>query len=320
MAKIPISIITGFLGSGKTTLLSELLSVYAKDSIAVIVNEFGQAGLDSTILAQHIQYVQEEMIVLKGGCACCNRREDLIISLKHMLESYHQEGKKLEHILIETTGLANPAPILFSILTDPFLSQHFVTTSLITCIDSINGVQHITQNTEAKNQIISSDTIIITKTDLKPPSKPLLDSLASLNPAARVIDKSRLDFASLLDNSPMIAPSIPPAQTHKSNISSLVLSFTQPLDWSAFGIWLSMLLFAHGDCILRVKGIIDVGESYLVAINGVQHIIHPPTHLLLDAGQKRESELVFIAKDIPTSTIQHSFSTFMKLHPYHQTP
>lgn len=318
MAKIPITIITGFLGSGKTTLLTEILKTH-NNHIAVIVNEWGEAGLDHKVLNQSISYTPEKMVLLKGGCACCNRREDLIIELKNLRHIYQQNQSKLFHIIIETTGLANPAPILFTILTDCFLSQHFTTQSIITCLDSPNGMQHIQNNQEAQEQIIASDLLILTKTDLEDNTPKLTAMAKSLNPTITIIDKKKIDYTNILNppnmmkNVDFAKSHLPPKSLHNNTIHTLSLRFLKPLDWSAFGIWLSMLLYKYGDSILRVKGVLDIGEEYLVCVNGVQHIIHPPTHIPCTQGLARHSEMVFITKGLEVDRILDSLSGFVGL-------
>ena len=169
MAKIAVNIVTGFLGSGKTTFLSELLRD-SRENIAVLVNEFGDSGLDDSILASF--FVEEQTILLNQGCICCNRRQDLADKLKEILNLYHTSGKKLDKVVIETTGLATIEPILFTILSDTFLQNHFFVNAVFTCIDSLNGLEHL-KNEENIAQIVNSDYLLITKTDIKQDTKML---------------------------------------------------------------------------------------------------------------------------------------------------
>ena len=306
MAKIPLTIITGFLGSGKTTFLSEILKKNQDKKLAIIINEFGEAGLDHTILNQHIYHTQEKTILLQGGCVCCNKREDLVLQLKEIL------NKPIEHIIIETTGLANPAPILFSILTDAMLQHHFMVNGILTCIDCLNAPLHL-QNEEAKMQIAISDKIILTKQDLfKDDLQETLNLIANHNAFADITPKSLVDFREIL-NSKETKHTIPTLQSsHKSTTHSLSISFKEPLDWSVFSLWLSMLLYNYGEKILRFKGILDTNEGYPIAINSVQHIIHPPLHLKT-WERERGSEIVFIFKDLERERILQSFKTFVRL-------
>ena len=176
MPKIPITLITGFLGSGKTSFLSEYLGANqsANNGIALIINEIGQVALDQRILRSSINYSDEKMLYLNAGCVCCNKRVDLVDSLKSTIDGYDLRGESLNRVIIETTGLANPAPILWTILSDTFLGAHFETQSVIACIDALNGFAHL-QNNEAREQVIFADSVLLTKTDLQGDSRVLGD-------------------------------------------------------------------------------------------------------------------------------------------------
>ena len=166
MPKIPVLLITGFLGSGKTSFLGEYLSAKGDKSTALIINELGQIALDQRVLKSSVSYADEQMLYLNSGCVCCNKRLDLVNSLKSLLDSYDKQNQKLGRVIIETTGLANPAPILWTLLSDVFLSAHFATQGVIACVDALNGFLHL-ENNEARQQIIFADSVLLTKTDLK---------------------------------------------------------------------------------------------------------------------------------------------------------
>ncbi|WP_120951193.1 GTP-binding protein [Helicobacter sp. L8] len=303
MAKIPVSILTGFLGSGKTTLLAQILERCANRAIAVVVNECGQVGLDTQVLA-HLRYVPEKMRLLQGGCVCCAYRQDLIDSLKALISD-----SCIDHVVVETSGIANPAPILFSLLHDVFLSQHFIPHNVITCLDGVHGFSHLKDNVEAQHQIATSNVVVITKTDLQDSFAKLSTLVASTNPTATLYDKARIDVACLLQESPT-SPicATPPQHTHQY-FRTLCLEFEERIDWSAFSLWLSFLLYQYGDRILRTKGIIRT-EQACIALNGVQHIIYPPTHL--SPTQEHLSQLVFILKDLDPQAIHTSLKTLFR--------
>lgn len=186
MPKIPITLITGFLGSGKTSFLSEYLNQIDHQGVALIINEIGQAALDQRILS--VQYCGEKMLYLNAGCVCCNKRMDLVESLKATLNNYEWRGEILKRIIIETTGLANPAPILWTILSDTFLGVHFEIQSVVVCVDALNARMHLTNN-EAKEQIVFADSVLLTKTDLQNDSVALIklkERLQSINPLTLV--------------------------------------------------------------------------------------------------------------------------------------
>lgn len=323
----PITIITGFLGSGKTTLLGNLLKDEAFNGTAMIVNEFGKAGLDHRLLRR----IEEQTILLGGGCVCCNMRSDLVKELKNLLNSDERGEIKLDRVVIETTGLADPAPILFSILTDPVLMHHFFVDFVVATIDAVNGELHLNNNPESMKQVVVADKVVITKTDLS--SKETIDNLIlrvkTMNPAADIIMAS---FGQL-DPAAIFSPShtklgergskeklrniqenyLMKSDQHVTDIRSIAIKFDRPLDWIAFGLWLSMLLYAHGEKVLRVKGIIDVGESGPVVLNGVQHIIHPPQHLEDWNNEEHNSQIVFIMKIIEPREILNSLQAFQNV-------
>ncbi|MHB1406858.1 MAG: CobW family GTP-binding protein [Desulfitobacteriaceae bacterium] len=321
--KCPVTIVTGFLGSGKTTLLGRLLSEPGLSGTAVLVNEFGKVGLDHSLLRR----IDERTTLLGGGCVCCNMRDDLVQELKDLLNSYERgEIATLDRVIIETTGLADPAPILFTVLTDPLLMHHYYIDFVITAVDAVNGHLHLDKNSESLKQIVVADKIIVTKTDLvtREQIESLVARIRGINPSAQIIEAihGHVDAPELFDNDKsdiMRQPlkrinqecALPTIHKHNDGtVRSIALSFDEPLDWIAFGLWLSMLLYARGGDVLRVKGLIDVGESGPVVLNGVQHIIHPPRHLEDWAEEEHMSKLVFIMKTIEPRTILHSLRAF----------
>lgn len=306
MAKIPLTILTGFLGSGKTTFLSEILECNQDKNLALIINEFGEVGLDHSVLNQHIYHTQEKTILLQGGCICCNKREDLILQLKALLD------KSIEHLIIETSGLANPAPILFSILTDTMLQHHFSINGIFTCIDCLNAPAHLSHE-EAKMQIVISDKIILTKQDLFNGNlQEIFHLITSQNAFVEVIPKSLMDLREILSVKEVEHVIVKPKLPHSNSTHSLSISFKEPLDWNVFSIWLSMLLYKYGEKILRFKGIVDTNEGYPIAVNSVLHIIHPPLHHKT-WERERGSEMVFIFKDLQKAQIVESFKVFINL-------
>ncbi|WRF78401.1 GTP-binding protein [Helicobacter pylori] len=308
MPKIPITLITGFLGSGKTSFLSEYLNQIDHQGVALIINEIGQAALDQRILS--VQYCGEKMLYLNAGCVCCNKRLDLVESLKATLNNYEWCGEILRRIIIETTGLANPAPILWTILSDVFLGAHFEIQSVVACVDVLNARTHLTNN-EAKEQIVFADSVLLTKTDLQNNSRALIklkERLQALNPSAEIFDKRAIDYESLFSRKNRVHRAILPAKdSHSQGFETLSIRFEGAMEWSAFGIWLSLLLHQYGTQILRIKGIIDIGSDLLVSINGVMHVIYPPKHILKD---QNGSNLVFIMRHLEREKVLNSLKGF----------
>ncbi|GAA9840859.1 GTP-binding protein [Helicobacter pylori] len=309
MPKIPITLITGFLGSGKTSFLSEYLNQIDHQGVALIINEIGQAALDQRILS--VQYCGEKMLYLNAGCVCCNKRLDLVESLKATLNNYEWRGEILKRIIIETTGLANPAPILWTILSDVFLGVHFEIQGVVACVDALNAREHLTNN-EAREQIVFADSVLLTKTDLQNDSVALIklkERLQSINPSAEIFDKKNINYESFFSRKNRVRNFMPrmPKDSHSQGFEVLSIRFEGAMEWSAFGIWLSLLLHKYGTQILRIKGIIDTGSGFLVNINGVMHIIYPPKHILKD---QNGSNLVFIMRHLEREKILNSLKGF----------
>ncbi|WRA36655.1 GTP-binding protein [Helicobacter pylori] len=309
MPKIPITLITGFLGSGKTSFLSEYLNQVDHQGVALIINEIGQAALDQRILS--VQYCGEKMLYLNAGCVCCNKRLDLVESLKATLNDYEWRGEILKRVIIETTGLANPAPILWTILSDVFLGVHFEIQSVVACVDALNAREHLTNN-EAKEQIVFADSVLLTKTDLQNDSGALMklkERLWAINPSVEIFDKRAIDYESLFSRKNRVRNFMPRMlkDSHSQGFETLSIRFEGAMEWSAFGIWLSLLLHQYGTQILRIKGIIDIGSDLLVSINGVMHVIYPPKHILKD---QNGSNLVFIMCHLEREKILNSLKGF----------
>jgi G3E family GTPase len=328
----PITIVTGFLGSGKTTLLRRLLASPEMHDTAVLVTEFGEVGLDHYL----VQRLDEQTILLGHGCVCCTVRHDLVQALTTLLDR-DQRGSiaPLRRVVIETTGLADPAPLVFTVVTDPMLQHHFRIASVVTTVDAVNGPLHLDRHPVSRKQVALADEIIITKTDLAPPDTvaTLRGRLRRYNPAARMttailgdLDPQWLlgpqaSHAAVTHSTGTVPPELcqralhPPGADppHDTEIRSLALTFTQPLDWIAFSVWLSMLLHAHGEAVLRVKGLLNVGAMGPVVLNGVQHILHPPEHLAAWPGVDQRSHLVFILHALDPEAIRTSLQAFQHL-------
>lgn len=317
--KKPITVITGCLGSGKTTLIQKFLSNKEfPEEIAVIVNEFGQVGLDHHL----IKRVEERTLLLNGGCICCNSREDLEEELKHLLYADESGKAPFDRVIIETTGLADPAPILFTIMSNPLLQNRYVVDCVITTIDAKNGKIQFKNNPEIYKQLSVADKVIVTKTDIASETEisELVTNIKGINPVCEIIRSKNGDVPpsvlklneSSLGISNVNTYEISNSNHYSDDIHSISFTFKKPLNWVAFGLWLSMLLHAEGESVLRVKGLLDVGEEGPIVLNGVQHIIHPPQHL--DSWPKGEdvSHIIFILRGISTAKLRESFFAFQE--------
>ncbi len=314
----PVTIVTGFLGSGKTTLLGRVLSEPSMSNTAVLVNEFGEVGLDHHLLRR----VDERAVLLGNGCVCCTTREDLVEALLGLLD-LDQRGEipRLDRVVIETTGLADPAPILHTIFADPVLQHHFSVDLVLTTVDAVNGNLHLDRNPESVKQIAAADKVVVTKTDTAQPDsvRDIISRLGAINPSARVFVAAfgETDVDELFRPDGVVSHTVPAVLAGEPHdvgeTHSVSLTFDGSVDWTAFGIWLSMLLHARGEDVLRVKGLLDVGEAGPVVVNGVQHTIHPPEHLDRWPDEDHRSRIVFITKGIRPEELLGSLDAFRAL-------
>jgi G3E family GTPase len=339
---IPLNVITGFLGSGKTTLLQRLLLSRAFADTAVLVNEFGEVGLDHHLLRR----IDDDVVLLQSGCLCCTIRGDLSLAIRD-LYARRESGElpRFRRLVIETTGLADPVPVLATIMSEPVIRHHFRLGNVITTVDAVNGGLHLDCQPESLKQIAVADRIVLTKCDIAEPekSRSLVARLGRINPSAPIVESANsLPDAALLlghdiydqaakseevrrwlaaEQQLALSHDAVPRAGHRHNvnrhddrISAFCLTYERAIDWTAFGVWLSMLLHAHGDDILRVKGILNVaGASTPVVVHGVQHLVHPPSHLAAWPDADRRSRIVFITRDIPRAEIERSLDTFNRL-------
>lgn len=302
---VKIIIVTGFLGSGKTTFLKDLLKNTSKN-IAFIINELGKIGLDDKLL-KHSIISNCDTLLLDNGCLCCNKIDNLKVSLENLLNNYEKNKKPLDFVIIETTGIANVAPIIYTVLSDIFLSNHFCIHKIITVIDAQNYENHI-KNDENINQIASANEIIITKKDLNNDFKK--DKLNNINASAFVYFKDEYN-EEMFFNKTNKMPLISNLNNHISKTISISFEFKKELDWDRFCIWLSMLLYKYGENILRIKGILDVGANHCVSVNGIYHHIYPAEHVKINPKQ---SNLIIIFQKLEKSKIIKSFTKFLNLN------
>jgi G3E family GTPase len=311
--RLPVDLVTGFLGSGKTTLLSRLLGSPELGETAVIVNELGEVAIDHHLLRQ----VDERTVLLANGCLCCTLRGDLADELRDLLSRRTRgEIPPFRRVLVETTGLADPAPILNTLLAEPVVRHHFEPGTVLATVDALNGLGQLEREVETVKQVVVADRLVVTKTDVADPDTVavLEERLHALNPAADLLEVSfgEAEPAALLApvNGDPRGIRIPEAPRHAGDLHPFVLFLEGPVDWTAFGIWLTMLLQARGNDVLRVKGLLDAGGPGPVVLNGVQHVVHPPEHLDAWPDGDRRSRIVFIARGIEKREIEESLAAF----------
>ncbi len=330
---IPVNVLTGFLGSGKTTLLNRLLRSPRLARTAVLVNEFGEVGLDHLL----IEAVDGDTVLLQSGCICCTIRGDLRDAMRGLYDRRERGAvPPFDRLVIETTGLADPAPILSTVMADPVLRHHFRLGSVVATVDAVNGARHLEENPESVKQAAVADRLVLTKTDLAraPAVARLRAALARLNPAAPILDAGAgtpapdaLFTRDLYDPAGKSAEvrrwlaAETPHEDHRHDVNrhargihAFCVTVEQPLDWSAFSLWLTMLLNAHGNDVLRVKGLLNVaGAATPVVVHGVQHIVHPPVHLRRWPDADRRSRIVFIVRGLDRHRIERSLAVFSRL-------
>jgi G3E family GTPase len=322
----PVNIITGFLGSGKTTVLQRLLRSPELSDVAVLVNEFGEVGLDHHLLRN----VAESTLVLENGCLCCAVRGDLQKALRDLLSRRMRGGvPDFRRVVIETSGLADPAPIAYTLLSEAVLRHHFRLSGIITTVDAVNATAQLDSFPESVKQVAMADRLVVTKADLCDELllNELRKRLRGVNSSAQMLQSTEIGdgLPQLLTDDIYNAAGKfreasywtvgtvdnPPSHTHAADVHSFTAIFEKPLDWTAFGVWASMLLHRHGADVLRLKGLLNVdGVPTPVLINGVQHIVHPPSHLEEWPDDDRRSRLIFIVRGLRRARIERSLAVF----------
>ena len=325
--RIPIHVLTGFLGSGKTTLLRHLLADADLADTAVVINEFGEVGLDHLLVRE----VAEDVVLLSSGCLCCSVRDDLVSTLAE-LHALMRAGEipAFARLVVETTGLADPAPIMQAILSEAALVPWFRLGQVITTVDAINGEQTLGRHREARQQLATADRLILTKTDLvgESESDALGNKLRAMNPSASLLvsRKAQLPAAEILREAdgqwrapvpaqlgPILhtadgASVMPRAHGHDDAIKTFTVSLQQAVEWPVFVEWLELLLASRGDSILRVKGLLAVtDDARPVVVQGVQHVLYPIERLpAWPDASARPGWIVFIARDLTQRAIENS--------------
>ncbi len=317
----PVSVITGFLGSGKTTLLNALLRHPDMGETAVLVNEFGEIGIDHLLVEE---LLDEETVLLSSGCLCCTIREDLVSSLVS-LDERRAAGDipPFRQALIETTGLADPAPILHTLLAHEAIEPAFRVDAIITTVDAVNGSRQLDSHPEPLRQAAVADRLVLTKTDLAPPAdtESLRGRLRRINRGAPLLEVLHGDVAPsrLFGASPFATQGkVPRVETwlnevayreeahahhdvnrHDDRIHAWCLEAERALPLARFVAWVERLIERHGDALLRLKGVLDVeGSPAPVVVHGVQHVFHPLSRLERWPAGGRRSRIVVIVKDL----------------------
>jgi G3E family GTPase len=337
--RLSLHVLTGFLGSGKTTLLNRLLREPSLADSAILINEIGAVAIDHHLVERIDGDNAMDVVVLKGGCTCCSVRGDLIEALRELYARRAQGAlPAFSRAILETTGLADPAPVLFTLACDPVLRHKFEADSVIATVDAVHGARQLQRYPECRKQIAMADRLMITKTDIANPSTVanLTAELARINPAADILDIQGVNtFGPLLgtrgfpeQRAAAVAQNMGKEldlfanQTnHTQDIAALALKLEEPIEWAPFSVWLSLLLHSHGQNILRFKALLEVtGSSGPVMLDGVHHLVHAPIHLPAWPNGPRASRIVIIAQGLRMQRIEDSLRDFLAAYAARQEP
>jgi G3E family GTPase len=312
-ARLPVTVVTGFLGSGKTTLIRELLRRPEGADTAIVINEYGEVGIDNALLRAS----SDTTVLLGNGCLCCTVRTDLQESLR-LLFADRARGAvpSFERVVIETSGLADPGPVLQTFASDRALGEEFHLQALVTVIDAVNGEANLDRMPEARQQAALADRIVLSKTDTADAT-----TIARLTARIRELSAAPIMAAShgaidpgfLLDEAPDLAARLAAyrhdhAHAHSHGIDSFPLFFDAPLPWSVFEQVMAVLTALRGPDLLRVKGLVAVqGCHGPVVVHVVQHVAHRPIELEDWPDGDRSSRLVFITRGLKREAVEQLF-------------
>jgi len=343
---IPVTLLTGFLGSGKTTVLNHVLKQPEMAATAVIVNEFGETGLDHLL----VERSSEDVVLLNSGCLCCTVRGDIVDTLTNLFVD-RVKGKVpwFTRAAIETTGLADPAPILHTLMTDPIIAARYMLDGVVTTVDAVNGAGTLDKQPEAVKQAAVADRLLLTKTDLAGSAarQEIEARLQALNPSASmvwvaqgVVDPARLFNIGFYDPATKSVNvrrwlrdeafesshahdlghehdlrhwhEHPDVNRHDDRIRAFCITRERPISWASLSAWLDALANLRGDDLLRLKAIVALSDrpDQPVVLHGVQHLFHPPVLLPEWPSEDHRTRMVFITRDLPREAIEATFAAF----------
>lgn len=346
---IPLTLLTGFLGSGKTTLLNRLLKDPALSDTVVLINEFGEIGLDHLF----VEGIEDGMILLASGCLCCTIRDDLIVTLEDLLRRL-DNGRvaPFRRLVIETTGLADPAPVLNVLINHPYLAMRFRLDGVVTLVDAVNGMATLDAHPEALRQVVAADRLVLTKTDIATDAQAveaLRKRLGELNPgsailtpeapAEAIVGAGLYDIAARPDElRRWLAAETPQGHDHDhhhdaphghhhhghghhhhdvnrhdASIRAFTLTAEAPIREATFDLFWTLLRSTHGAKLLRLKGLVALAEHPQgpLLVHAVQQILHPPVLLPAWPDADHRSRLVLIVRDLEEETVARLWSAFL---------
>jgi G3E family GTPase len=342
---IPLTVLTGFLGAGKTSLLNRLVQDPALAGTAVIINEFGEIGLDHLL----VKTIDDNMVLLQSGCLCCTMRGDLVTALENLLRDLDNGRIDFHRVILETTGLADPAPVLQTAMAHPYLVMRYRLDGVITVVDAVNGAATLDAHMESVKQVAVADRIVLTKTDLidtperRQGKEQLLARLHALNPAAVILDAAaneataeQLVACGLFDPDRKI-PDVArwlaeeayadaargdhghhhdhhhDPNRHDERIRAFTLATETPIPAATFEMFIDLVRSLHGPKLLRLKGIVKLAESpgEPLVIHGVQHVMHPPVRLERWPDGDERTRIVLITRDLEPEAVMRLFDAFV---------
>ena len=311
--RVPVTVLTGFLGAGKTTLLKAFLATPQGQGTAVVVNEFGAAGIDDAL----VRASTDETVLLGNGCLCCIARSDLQNALRRMVvERERGELPDFKRIVIETSGLADPSPILQTFATDRALGDMFHVEAVVTVVDAVTGADTLGWSAEARKQAILADRLVITKTDIAGDAAALAAQLAALNPRAELLraELGALDPSRLTEPASDRRNAFVAEAAHSDGIVSFVLANDAAVPWPVFARAMDTLVALRGADLLRVKGVLNVeGCDGPVLVQFVQHLAPPPVELAQWPDDNRQSRVVFITRGVTERQVRDLFKAVQAL-------
>ncbi|MBD9363502.1 CobW family GTP-binding protein [Methylomonas fluvii] len=316
---VPVTILTGFLGAGKTTLLNRILSEDHGKRIAVIENEFGEAGIDNELLLQ----ADEQIVTMNNGCICCTVRGDLVRILGELSDGRESGALLFERVIIETTGLADPAPVAQTFFIDENIAENFKLDAIVTVVDAVHAHHQLEEHHEAQEQVGFADRILLSKTDLQAPEivRDLETRLRVMNPRAPIkhvhfgqtelgdiLDIDGFNLDDILKIEPDFLEEV--SHEHEDDISSMVYRTDHALDAARILAFLNIMIRDYGNDLLRYKGILNIAGCE-------QKVIYQGVHMLMtetfgnpwQADEARESSMVFIGRNLPKEDILEALAS-----------